>query len=137
MRRRIAAAVRAFDDSPLAMAATFLLCVVAIGVGTRRLHVTAEFYAVVAQVVPVFLLVIAVDGRLFRLRRRHTGFEALAMRMFLLFALVGEACALAVVARGHDSELLRTGTLLGLLVVAAGFIVLARDGPAPPEEGPS
>ena len=112
------------------------LSVVAIGRSAQHLHIEQGFYAVVAQVLPVFLLIVAVEGRFFRGHTRRSHTAAVTTEMLLYLAMMGEAFALAAVARGHDSELLRGGVLTALLVVGLTFIVIAVDGPvkAPSED---
>ncbi len=135
MTRRLAVWLRRAADSPAGLVIGFALAIATMGVGARRWHASVEFYATVAQVIPVLLLAAAVEGRMFRSRRNRTRFQARAMRGSLLLVGVGEASSLAVVARGHDSALLRIGALAGIVVVVAAFVVFALDSPAPPDDG--
>jgi len=134
MKRRVAVSLKSAADSSAGLVVGFALAIAMMGVGARHWHVSVEFYATVAQVIPVLLLAAAVEGRMFRSRRNHTRFQARAMRGSLLLVGIGEASALAVVARGHDSALLRIGSMAGIVVVVAAFIVFTLDGPALPDD---
>jgi len=133
MRRCIDAIATALDSTP-AQTVLFVLAVAAMGIDARRWHVSVAFYATVAQVIPVLLLVAAVEGRMFRSRRSDTPFDRRVQRAFLMLVGLGEGSALVAVARGHDTLALRIATLLGLIVVVVIFLDLALDGPAAPDD---
>ncbi len=109
----------------------FSAAVAVIGVASRPLDIRQDFYAVVAQVLPVFLLVIAVEGRFFRDRPQHSAARRLLAEQLLVLMLLAECFALATVAHGSASVPLRGGVLAGLVLALLTFAVLASDGPWP------
>jgi peptidoglycan/LPS O-acetylase OafA/YrhL len=107
-----------------------LLLILVTGATTRSLHVRPDFYAAIAQILPVFLLAIAIEGRLFVERPAHTALRRSITQLLLVVSLEAEACALIAVARGHDSSWIRTAVFLGLAVVVLLFGGFAVVGPA-------
>lgn len=118
------------------LAIVFVLAIVmtVVGVVSRPLHIRQDFYAVVAQVLPVFLLVVAVQGRLFVTRPHHGVLRRTLTEQLLVVALLGEIFALAAVARGSASTTLRGGVLTALAIVGLMFGPVALDGPREPHE---
>ena len=102
------------------------------GLITEGWHLRDAFYEAVAQVMPVLLLVAAVEGRFFA--ERKPALATLGLRWYLYVALAGEACALGVLARGGESAFLRGGVLAGLTAVLALFLVFALEGPLPSKD---
>jgi hypothetical protein len=101
-----------------------------IGAITRSIHTRIEFYAVVVQLMPVLMLVAAVNGRYFRERDDAPPFDRFLIRGFWVVGLVGIAAALAVVARGRDSVLLRGAVIYSLALIGVLVTVYAIHGPA-------
>ena len=105
-------------------------------------HATAEFYSAVSQIIPVLLLVLAVEARLFRVpmpdaRRSGESWRAVAKRATddlrpllaaavlgaTLFTMIaGELRALSALASGHPetyrAEHVYTAVVAGMFVVA-------------------
>jgi hypothetical protein len=100
------------------------------GAATALVHVRNDFYSVVAQMLPVLLLVGAVNGRYFQGLDAKEPFARFFLRGFWIGGVVGEVAALVVVARGHDSILLRGCVIYGLLLCGMIATVYALDGPA-------
>jgi hypothetical protein len=81
---------------------------------------------------PVLLLVGAVNGGYFQGLDAKEPFASFFLRGFWIGGVVGEVAALVVVARGHDSILLRGCVIYGLLLCGTIATVYALDGPARP-----
>jgi hypothetical protein len=88
------------------------------------------FYSMVAQMLPVLLLVAAVEGGYFRERDGEESFNRFVIRAFWFGGLLGIAASLAVVARDSDSVLLRGVVLYSLGLVGIFVSVYALHGPA-------
>jgi RsiW-degrading membrane proteinase PrsW (M82 family) len=112
-----------------AVLCTFAIVIAVIGEASRSLHIRQEFYGVVAQVLPVFLLVIAVEGRFFAERPQHGPLRRLIVEYLLVVALLGEFSALIAVAQGSATDTVRGGVLTGLLLVALLFGAMALIDP--------
>jgi peptidoglycan/LPS O-acetylase OafA/YrhL len=100
------------------------------GAITVDVHVRSDFYDVVAQMLPVLLLVGAVNGRYFQGLNAKEPFDRFFLRGFWVGGVVGEVAALVVVARGHDSIVLRGCVIYGLLLCGIIATVYALEGPA-------
>jgi hypothetical protein len=109
-----------------------VLLIWGMGAITARVHVRSSFYDIVAQILPVLLLVGAVNGRYFQGLDAKEPFARFFLRGFWIGGMVGEVAALVVVARGHDSILLRGCVIYGLLLCGMIATVYALDGPARP-----
>jgi hypothetical protein len=131
-----AAERRAFDswnrrlDRRVSLTIGSALVVLGAGLATKPVHTRGEFYSVVAQMIPVLMLVAAVNGRYFRERRDASSFDRFLIRGFWVVGLIGEAAALVVVARGHDSVILRGLVIYALLLVGVLLTIYAIHGPA-------
>jgi hypothetical protein len=125
--------VKALSTGGFPLVSSILAAVV--GFATRSLHIRQEFYAVVAQVLPVFLLVIAVEGRFFRERPHLSAPRRVIIEQLLAVTVVAECFSLVVIARGSDAVPLRGGVLVGLSLVIILFGVLATEGPMADDEG--
>jgi hypothetical protein len=117
-------------DRRISLVVGSLLMIWGIGEATSRLHMRVGFYTVLAQVLPVLILAVVVDGRYFRGVRRRPAFDRFFLRGLLLFPAIAEVGALAAVAAGRDTTLLRGVTLFGCGVTLLLLFVLAVDGPA-------
>jgi peptidoglycan/LPS O-acetylase OafA/YrhL len=106
------------------------LLIWSIGAVTVQVHVRTDFYDVVAQMLPVLLLVGAVNGRYFQGLNAKEPFDRFFLRGFWVGAVIGEVAALVVIARGHDSILLRGCVIYGLLLCGIIATVYALEGPA-------
>jgi hypothetical protein len=104
--------------------------IVIVGAATEPLHVRQEFYAIVAQVLPVFLLVVAVEGRFFFERPVYGPFRRYLGNQTLVLALLGEVFALIAVARGTATAMERGGVLIALGILGFQFMTFASFGPA-------
>lgn len=111
------------------------LTVVGIGRVTEPVQTRTEFYAVIAQIMPVLMLVVAVEGGYFRDRSNASPFDRFLIRGFWAVSLVGVSAALVVVARGEDSVVLRGLVLYALMAVGVLVTVYAMHGPAPGQAG--
>jgi len=112
------------------------LLILGAGVSTVHVHMRGDFYVVVAQMLPVLLLVGAVNGRYFQGLDAKESFARFFLRGFWIGGVIGEVAALVVVARGHDSILLRGCVIYGLLLCGIIATVYALDGPARPHTHP-
>ena len=88
-----------------------------------------EFYATIAQVIPVFVLALLLDVRLMDQVREFTGsWHATVTRagllLALLLSLVGEVVCLLVLATGETNDL--RGALAFAGVVAPMFLVFGH-----------
>jgi len=117
-------------DQRISLAIGSVLIVLGIGSVTKPVHTRVEFYAVVAQILPVLMLVAAVDGRYFRERDNAPPLDRFLIRGFWVIGLIGLGAALAVVARGHDSVMLRGLVIYALMLVGALVTGYAICGPA-------
>ncbi len=117
-------------DQRVSVVAGSILIVLGLGSATASIHVRLGFYAVVAQMIPVLMLVAAVEGRYFREHDEAPPFDRFVKRGFWLAGLVGLGAALAVVARGHDSLILRGSVIYALVLVGVLVSVYAIYGPA-------
>jgi hypothetical protein len=135
-RRAVVLEERAFGfwnghvDRRISVTVGSALIVYGIGAMTRSVHTRIEFYAVVAQLMPVLMLVAAVNGRYFRERDDAPSFDRFLIRGFWVIGLVGITAALAVVARGRDSVLLRGSVIYALALIGVLATVYAIHGPA-------
>jgi len=105
--------------------------VAAIGLATRALAIKPGFYETVAQVIPIFLLVAVVEGRFFVERPARSPFSAFMVQWFLVMPVFAEGAALAAIARGSDSDIVRGAVLTGMLLSVSLFFAFALDGPLP------
>lgn len=105
---------------------------IAIGIGdvTEPIHVRTDFYGTVAQIIPVLMLVAAVEGRYFRERDGELPLDRFIRRGFWYAGLIGIASSLAVIARGSDSVLLRGAVIYSLALIGIVVTVFAIHGPA-------
>jgi hypothetical protein len=117
-------------DSRVTLLVGASMMTVGLGLATSGLHVRLGFYEVLAQVLPVLLLVVVVEGRYFRGLEQREPLDRFVLRGFLFVPLLGEVAALGCVAVGHDSLWLRGASILGLGVVVLMLVVYASDGPA-------
>lgn len=106
-----------------------LLLAVSLGASTSRIHVKPIFYATVAQVLPVLLLVAVVEGRYFRHLDRRESFDRFFLKGLLLTPIIGETAALVCVALGHDNLALRGFTLLAFVATGTLLFAYATVGP--------
>jgi hypothetical protein len=128
--RRLGAAWNRRVDRRISLTLGSALLVVGIGQATRQVHTRLEFYVVVAQLMPVLMLVAAVNGRYFRERETASAFDRYLIRGFWVVGLVGIGAALIVVARGRDSVILRGLVVYGLALIGVLVSVYAIHGPA-------
>jgi hypothetical protein len=117
-------------DRRISLSVGSALIVVGIGLVTKPLHTRLEFYVVVAQLMPVLMLVAAVNGRYFRERESADAFDRFLIRGFWVVGLLGIGAALVVVARGHDSVILRGLVVYGLALIGVMVTIYAIHGPA-------
>ncbi|MCW3020001.1 MAG: hypothetical protein JWN10_2309 [Solirubrobacterales bacterium] len=103
------------------------LLIAGLGVSTTR--ITLGFYVVIAQVLPVLLLAVVVQGRYFRDLDRRGSFDGFVLKGLLYLPLLGEAAALSCIAHGGDSAPLRGMVLLAVGITAGLVIHYACDGP--------
>ncbi|HEU0019226.1 MAG TPA: GNAT family N-acetyltransferase, partial [Thermoleophilaceae bacterium] len=101
----------------------------ALGFLTRSAQFSNAFYETVAQVIPVFLLAVAVEQQVFRDDPSADPDIQFGRRALLIVAVIGEAICLAVIAYGDDPLLLRGAVLLTLLGMGAMFVLVAIYGP--------
>lgn len=118
----------------LVIGSALLVC--GAGMTTVHVHVRHDFYDVVAQILPILMLVGAVNGGYFRDLDAREPFDRFLLRGFWVGGLVGEAAALVVVARGHDSILLRGSVIYGIFLCGVIANVYALHGPARPHARP-
>jgi peptidoglycan/LPS O-acetylase OafA/YrhL len=119
-------------DRRVTLSVASALLILGAGISTVPVHVRRDFYDVVAQMLPVLLLVGAVNGRYFRALNAKGPFDRFFLRGLWVGGLIGEVAALIVIARGHDSTLLRGCVIYGLLLCGTIATVYALDGPARP-----
>lgn len=101
------------------------LMALVLGAATDRIQFSGAFYDAVAQVIPVLLLAVAIEERVFRDRPTSDAFIRFGLRVLLISAVVGEAACLAVIAHGSDPLVLRGMVLTGLLLVGVLFVLVA------------
>lgn len=131
--QRVNARADALLEQRVGFAASMTFLVLALGWLVGPLP--QPFYATVAQVLPVFVLVAVVEGRYFTRLGGRDPLDRFFLRGMLALVLAGEAAALAALALTDDHLLLR-----GLVVNALGWSTLlvclyaargpARSGPA-------
>lgn len=135
---RMATALNRWVDQRISLVVGSALIVIGIGEVTEPVHVRIGFYGTVAQIIPVLMLVAAVEGRYFRDRKDDPPLDRFIQRGFWYAGLIGIAASLAVVARGSDSVLLRGAVIYSLALIGVLVSVYAIYGPArDPREGPS
>jgi hypothetical protein len=117
-------------DRRISLTVGAALMILGLGDLTARVHIKLAFYAVLAQVLPILLLAVVVEGRYFRGLNRRESFDRFLLRGLLYMPVLGEAAALICVAQGHDSELLRGTVLFALGVTFILLLIYASDGPA-------
>lgn len=117
-------------DQRVSIVVGSILIVLGLGSVTSPAHVRLAFYSVVAQMIPVLMLVAAVEGRYFRERDDASPFDRFLQRGFWLVGLVGFGSALAVVARGRDSLILRGAVIYAVVLVGVLVSIYAIYGPA-------
>lgn len=72
------------------------------------LAIQSAYYAVVAQIIPVFLLILVIgESRLRARRARFDGVFLGAMLYQVVVLLIGELCALRILITGSESSLLQ------------------------------
>jgi peptidoglycan/LPS O-acetylase OafA/YrhL len=117
-------------DLRISVSAISLGSVIAFGELTASLRIRADFYEMTAQVLPIVMLAVVVEGRFFRgLERRETT-GRVVLKTFLFLPILGEAAALVCVAQGHASPLERGTVFTAYVVMLALLCVYAVDGPA-------
>lgn len=117
-------------DRRISLTIGAVLLILAIGSLTTKVHIRLAFYAVLAQVLPIFLLAVIVEGRYFRSLKLREPFDRFFLRGLLYMPVLGEAAALVCVAQGYDSGFLRGTVLFALGVTVMLLLVYASDGPA-------
>jgi hypothetical protein len=130
LENRLFAAWNARVDRRISLTIGAALMILGLGDLTTRVHIKLAFYAVLAQVLPILLLAVVVEGRYFRGLDHRESFDRFLLRGLLYMPVVGEAAALVCVAQGHDSELLRGTVLLALGVTIMLLLLYASYGPA-------
>lgn len=139
---RAVAALNRRVDQRISLVVGSALVVIGIGEVTEPIHVRVGFYGTVAQIIPVLMLVAAVEGRYFREREDAPPFDRFVQRGFWYAGLIGIAASLTVIARGSDSVLLRGAVIYSLALIGVLVTVYAIYGPArgpredPPGEEP-
>jgi hypothetical protein len=127
---RFFAFLNARVDRRISLTVGAIVFVVGLGDVTARLRPRLGFYGTLAQVLPVLLLAVVVEGRYFRGLERRQSFDRFLLKGLLYVPLLGEAAALACVAEGHDTALMRGVVLFALGLTVILLIVYASDGPA-------
>lgn len=107
------------------------LIIFGLGEATSRIHIRGAFYAVVAQILPVLLLAIVVEGRYFRDLKHRSPYDRFLLRGLLFSPIVGEIACLIVVAQGHDALLPRGTVLFALGVLASSCCSTQQTAPPP------
>lgn len=88
------------------------------------LAIQSTYYAVVAQIIPVFLLILVVGES--RLRARGSQFDGVflgAMLYQVVVLLIGELCALRILVSGSESSFLR-GMVAASVALALGNVMM-------------
>jgi hypothetical protein len=93
---------------------------------------TLEFYATSAQIVPVLVLVLAVELRLFAMRPSRGGWRASASGPILMFLRVSEVFAMVPLITGDLSDGDPQWVVGGLATGFAGIAVVALVPPTGP-----
>jgi hypothetical protein len=117
-------------DRRISLTIGAVLMILGLGDLTARMHIKLAFYAVLAQVLPILLLAVVVEGRYFRGLDHRESFDRFLLRGLLYMPVLGEGAALICVAQGHDSELLRGAVLFALGVTIMLLLLYASYGPA-------
>jgi len=139
---RTVTALNRWVDQRISLGVGSALVIIGLGEVTEPVHVRPGFYGTVAQIIPVLMLVAAVEGRYFRERKDDPPLDRFIQRGFWYVGLIGIAASLAVIARGSDSVLLRGAVIYSLLLIGVLVSVYAIYGPArrpegaPPDEQP-
>jgi hypothetical protein len=127
---RTATAINNRVDRRFSLLVGSALIVVGLGNATESVQVRSGFYASVAQILPVLMLVAAVEGRYFRERKQDEPFDRFVQRGLWFAGLIGISASLAVLARGTDSVLLRGAVIYSAALVGVVVSVYAIYGPA-------
>lgn len=127
---RLTAALSRRVDQRISLVLGSLLLIVGIGEVTEPVHVRVGFYGTVAQIIPVLMLVAAVEGRYFRERKGDPPLDRFIQRGFWYAGLIGIGASLAVIAQGGDSVLLRGAVIYSLALIGVLVTVYAIHGPA-------
>jgi hypothetical protein len=130
LESRSFAAWNARVDRRISLTVGAALMVLGLGDLTSKVHIKLAIYAVLAQVLPILLLAVVVEGRYFRGLDRRESFDRFLLRGLLYMPMLGEAAALVCVAQGRDSELLRGTALFALGVTVMLLLLYASYGPA-------
>jgi hypothetical protein len=117
-------------DRRISLTIGAVLMILGLGDLTARVHIKLDFYSVLAQVLPILLLAVVVEGRYFRSLDRREPFDRFFLKGLLYMPVLGEAAALVCVAQGHDSELLRGTVLFAFGVTVMLLLLYAAYGPA-------
>jgi len=94
---------------------------------TRRVHpfaIQSTYYAVVAQIIPVFLLILVVGQSRFQSRRPQ--FDGVFLGVVLAqvaVLLVGELCALRILLTGSETSFLRTMVAVSVALALAHVVM--------------
>lgn len=129
LERQLTEALQRTFGRRILLAAGALLLALGLGLSTSRIHFKLIFYATLAQVLPVLLLVAVVEGRYFRHLDSRESFDRFFLKGLLFIPMLGEATALACLALGHDDLLLRGVTLLALVATGTLLFSYASLGP--------
>jgi hypothetical protein len=127
---RTVAALNRRVDQRISLVVGSALVVIGFGDVTEPIHVRVGFYGTVAQIIPVLMLVAAVEGRYFRERDGDPPLDRFIQRGFWYAGLVGIAASLTVIARGSDSVVLRGAVIYSLALIGVLVSVYAIYGPA-------
>lgn len=117
-------------DRRISLTVGAILIVVGLGDATAWTRPHLAFYGTLAQVLPILVLAMIVEGRYFRGLERRESFARFLLKSLLYVPLIGEAAALICLARGQDTALLRGVALFALFVSVTLLILYASDGPA-------
>jgi len=102
---------------------SMVLMAVSLGFGTGP-SVSIEYYVTVAQVLPLFWIIAAVEDRVFRLRREY-GIDRMVVAVNYFTIVVGEAAALTAVATGSRDNALALILTVQALAISIGFVTWA------------
>lgn len=130
----VVSAINSRVDQRVSLIVGSVLIVIGIGELTEPIHVRVAFYAAVTQIIPVLMLVAAVEGRYFRNRAEDATYDRFIQRGFWYSGLAGIGASLVVLARGGDSVLLRGAVIYSLALIGVLVSVYAIYGPAGGEE---
>lgn len=86
--------------------------------------VSIEYYVAVAQVLPIFWIITAVEHRVFRLRSQY-GIDRMAVAVNYFTMVAGEVAALVCVATGTRSNTLAFILTVQSLAISIGFVTWA------------